>query len=140
MLTLILDISFRDWFIEVYLDELSNLLLDTLQTLTTDKDGNSIEDSIKELEDFDLVKRNIAQGSKEYSGLREDINNKVKSLRKTLDDKKKVIDNGKQSNKETRDVDVTIKQGIANLEDLLKSITANDFISKQNSMERNFHQ
>lgn len=47
MLTLILDISFRDWFIEVYLDELSNLLLDTLQVLTTDKNGNSIEDAVK---------------------------------------------------------------------------------------------
>lgn len=58
MLTLILDISFRDWFIEVYLDELSNLLLDTLQTLTTDKDGNSIEDSIKEYNNKREIMRN----------------------------------------------------------------------------------
>ena len=58
MLTLILDISFRDWFIEVYLDELSNLLIDTLQTLTTDKDGNSIEDSIKEYNNKGEIMRN----------------------------------------------------------------------------------
>ena len=65
MLTLILDISFRDWFIEVYLDELSNLLFDTLQALTTDENGNSIEDAIKaynnKRESLNRNKRAIAE-------------------------------------------------------------------------------
>ena len=65
MLTLILDISFRDWFIEVYLDELSNLILDTLQALTTDENGNSIEDAIKaynnKRESLNRNKRAIAE-------------------------------------------------------------------------------
>lgn len=45
---MIFDIRFREWFIEVYLDEMCNMLMDTLHCFTVTEDGEDISQSYQE--------------------------------------------------------------------------------------------
>lgn len=47
-LTFIFDCVYRNWFVLAYMDEMCNMLLDTLTIMTHDREGTYLEEIIKE--------------------------------------------------------------------------------------------